>query len=620
VRALRPLEGARPGGHLRAVLLLGAAGAAWVGYETSLDPLAAPGGLAVALRVAIILTLILSGAYARRFANHREIGGLLIVAGLFSIVWLMNGSPREPQYLVGVTAAGLAPGLFGYLMLAFPSGRISSLAERRFILASTALLGSAWLVGVLSGPRTPICTPLLHCPPRPHGYPIDLPGLQHGALAILVRADWVVLSAGVAALLVARARRANPHFRRLLIPMAAVACAQLAGIVGFLAANLGGGSSDRTFGAAYVATALAIPAAAFVGLVMERLSLARVLSRFVTALGALPGGSVEGAMAQALNDPGLTIYRRRAGSDTFTDHAGRAIPTSERSGRRRAVVDGKGSPAAIIDFDANLSDQEDFVQAAGKSAVMWLDKEQLVDELDIARGSLEASRARLATIADEERQRIQRDLHDGAQQHLVAMHLKLELALEAIDDEPSRCAALLAQIGDEMGQTANDLRSLASDVFPATLAEFGLRQALRDAARRMDIPTVLEANGVRRHPAEVETSLYFLCLEALQNARKHGGSGVTATVRLWEVKRWLFVEVRDTGEGFDLGDARVAGRGSGLDNMHARLAAIGAQLTIRSDRHGTLVRAAVPVGRPAKPAIARLARRVPPAAGRAGRA
>src|SRR5262249_41246182 len=137
-----------------------------------------------------------------------------------------------------------------------------------------------------------------------------------------------------------------------------------------------------------------------------------------------------------------------------------------RSGERcLAVVESDGDAVAIIDFDANLADQVEFIRAVGKSAVIWLAKEELSTELALSRQSLEASRSRLSRMADEERQRIQRDIHDGAQQHLIAMHLKLELALEAFG-EPSRCAHLLAEIGDEMGRTSSDLRALASNVFP----------------------------------------------------------------------------------------------------------------------------------------------------------
>jgi signal transduction histidine kinase len=130
------------------------------------------------------------------------------------------------------------------------------------------------------------------------------------------------------------------------------------------------------------------------------------------------------------------------------------------------------------------------------------------------------------------------------------------------------------------------------------LREHGLLGALRSAIRRMGIAVRLEAHGLNRYPREIETQLYFVCLEALQNMSKHGGPGVTATLRMWEVKRWLYLELRDTGIGFD--SARVES-GSGLPNMQDRLDSIGGRLTVVSGAgDGTLIRAVVPIRRTAQ--------------------
>ena len=260
----------------------------------------------------------------------------------------------------------------------------------------------------------------------------------------------------------------------------------------------------------------------------------------------------------------------------------------------------------MVDFDANLSDQESFIQAAGKSAVMWLDKERLAGELASSKISLEASRERLARTADEERRRIQRDLHDGAQQHLIAMHVKLEFAVEAIDEDPARCAGILAEIGQEMGDTASDLRSLASDLFPPALAEYGLVGALASAARRMHGDVHFESHGVGRHPAAIETAVYFVCLEGLQNISKHGGADANASLRLWEANQWLFLELGDYGAGFS---PKAVKAGSGLQNMHDRIASVGGRLRVEASAgYGTVLRAAVPIRRPAAQAAEGFAR------------
>jgi signal transduction histidine kinase len=178
------------------------------------------------------------------------------------------------------------------------------------------------------------------------------------------------------------------------------------------------------------------------------------------------------------------------------------------------------------------------------------------------------------------------------------MHMKLEVAVETMEEAPARSAALLAEIGEELGQTAEDLRSLAANVYPPSLREYGLLDALRSAIRRMGADVRVEAHGVNRHPREVETQLYFVCLEALQNMVKHGGPGVTATLRMWESKRWLLVELRDAGVGFD--PERVDS-GSGLRNMQDRLHTIGGHLTVRPGvDSGTLIWAVVPIRRTAE--------------------
>jgi signal transduction histidine kinase len=578
--------------------LLGAGGAAWVGYETAKNPHAGPAHVAVTLRVVIIVALVLSGLFAYASRRQRPMGRLLIIAGLFSCVWLLNGSREELDFTAGLVASGLAPGLFCYLILAFPSGRIESWRERRFITTTTGVMALAWLLGVFSHRQPIIRTPLLRCRHKGlNALYLGLGGDAHEVLVWVVRADWFLITAGTALLVALRASRANRYSRLLLFPMGTIAFLQLGLFVAFAARDLSGAAEAGVVGTAYVATVAALPLAIFLGLAMQRLWIGRVLARFVTALGSRSANDVQSAMASTLNDPKLKIFYRRNGSTAMVDADGAPLSLRERDGRRRTRVQSGGQTLAVVDFDASLSDQEEYIQATGKSAVLWLEKERLVTELATSKSSLEASRARLARTADEERRRIQRDLHDGAQQHLIGMHIKLELALETMHEAPARGAALLAQIGDEMGQTARDLRSLAADVFPPTLREHGLLDALRSAIRRMGIDVRVEAHVVNRHPREVETQLYFVFLEALQNMSKHAGPGTTATLRMWQVKRWLYLELRDTGVGFDPEGVKA---GSGLSNMQGRLYSIGGSLAVISRRGvGTVVRAVVPIRRTA---------------------
>ncbi|MGH2904462.1 MAG: sensor histidine kinase [Solirubrobacteraceae bacterium] len=593
-RAILP-RAISPRTKLLVVGLLGAAGAVRVGYVTANNQTVALADVAALLRIGIIAALLLGGLSVYASRGHRAMGRVLIIAGLFSCVWFLNGSHEDPDLTVGLVASSFAPWLFCCLILAFPSWRIGSGPEQRFIIVTAAVMALAWLLAVLVH-RGPISDAELWRGSR-SGLDIFFLGRPDAdkLLAWVVCADWLIISAGTALLVIRRARRANHYSQLLLTPVAAVVVTQLALLAAFIHADALDAPSTAFIRTAYVATAAALPAAIFLGLAMQRLSLGRVLARFIVTLGTASAYDVQSAMAHTLNDPALKIFYPREDSTGFVDAHGARVPRTKRDGRRRTSVQSGGRTLAVVDFDAGLSDQEEYIKATGKTAALWLEQQRLASDLAVSKRNLETSRARLATTANEERRRIQRDLHDGAQQHLIGMHMKLALALEAIEEDPARCGVLLAEIGDEMGETASDLRSLAADVFPPTLREHGLLDALKSAVRRMGIDVRLQACGLSRHPDEIETQMYFVCLEALQNVSKHGGSDVTATLRLWEVKRTLYLELRDTGTGFD--PERVE-TGSGLSNMRARLDSIHGRLTVASSNGGgTAIRAVVPIRR-----------------------
>jgi signal transduction histidine kinase len=208
------------------------------------------------------------------------------------------------------------------------------------------------------------------------------------------------------------------------------------------------------------------------------------------------------------------------------------------------------------------------------------------------------SRARLQAAADEERRRIERDLHDGAQQRLIALRIKLELAAERSRGRSSggaQEAALLRSLGGDVDEALAELRALAHGIYPSSLADRGLVEGLRSAALRNGLPTTLCAAGVRRHSREIESAAYFCCLEALQNACKHAHGASAAVIELRDTDA-LRLEVRDDGAGFELA---AAGGGAGLTNMRDRLAAVSGELAIvSSPGHGTRVSATIPLHDP----------------------
>ena len=187
---------------------------------------------------------------------------------------------------------------------------------------------------------------------------------------------------------------------------------------------------------------------------------------------------------------------------------------------------------------------------------------------------IDESRGRIQAAADDERRRIERDLHDGAQQRLVALRIKIELAEELLREDPAKGLSRLHLLGDEVTDTLDEIRSIARGVYPSLLAERGLPEALHAAALRAPMETHVSPDGVGRYPQAVESAVYFCCLEALQNAAKHAPGASRVTVDLHEDDRLRF-EVSDDGEGFDV---RASADGMGLTNMRDRLEAVGGTL------------------------------------------
>jgi signal transduction histidine kinase len=205
---------------------------------------------------------------------------------------------------------------------------------------------------------------------------------------------------------------------------------------------------------------------------------------------------------------------------------------------------------------------------------------------------VQAWRARVVAAADAERRRIERDLHDGTQQHLTSVAVKLLLAAQRAGQDPA-LASLLAEIGAEVRDTAEELRGLTHGIYPPLLREQGLASALSTAASHSPLPTRVQAGSLGRYPADIEAAVYFCCLEAMQNACKHAGERATIWLRVREEPATLALEVTDDGAGFDAADR---GLGAGFLNMADRLGAFGGHLCVDSaPGQGTRVTGMVPV-------------------------
>ncbi|MEV1179130.1 histidine kinase, partial [Nonomuraea sp. NPDC049784] len=215
-----------------------------------------------------------------------------------------------------------------------------------------------------------------------------------------------------------------------------------------------------------------------------------------------------------------------------------------------------------------------------------------LEELRQRNEELQASRLRIVTAADASRRAIERDLHDGAQQHLVALSVKLGLTREIIKDDPAMAAELLEELRTDVQNANAAFRELAHGIYPPLLRNHGLGEALRSVTRRVALPYQVSVDLPRRYPEEVEAAVYFCCLEAIQNAGKYAGPGATIQVSIQAEPGRLSFAVSDDGVGFDT----RGNEGHGFVNMTDRLGAIGGVLRVESTPgSGTTVRGDIPI-------------------------
>jgi signal transduction histidine kinase len=236
--------------------------------------------------------------------------------------------------------------------------------------------------------------------------------------------------------------------------------------------------------------------------------------------------------------------------------------------------------------DLMTPSKRQLVQDLASQAGLVLRNVRLIEEL-------RASRRRIVTAQDERAKKLERNIHDGAQQRLVALSVKLRLAEQLTERDPAKATEILSQLQAETLETLEELRDLARGIYPPLLADRGLPEALEAQARKSPLPVAVESDGTGRYPPELEAAVYFSCLEALQNVAKYADSS-SVRLRLQDREGNLVFEVEDDGNGFDMTATR---HGSGLQGMADRLEALGGTLEIRSaPGEGTTVIGRVPTG------------------------
>jgi signal transduction histidine kinase len=554
-------------------------------------------------RGAIVAVPIAVGLYAWQRRPHSRFGPLLVAVGAGWSITALAGSSNSVLYSTGRVAAWFVEVAFVYAILAFPSGRLTGRADRALVAAMALLLLVGYMPTALLADRYPTPTPWTECHSACPDNAFQIVGSEprfvaHGLPAVR-EVLTILVFLGVAAVLARRVRTATRLTRLTLAPVLTVATARL---VVYAAALLVRRVSDDSAAVDVLVWTLAllIPVMAvgfLVGLVRWRMFAGAALERLAQGLHARPDADrLRAVLAEALGDPSLGLaYWRGGARGGWVDANGERVEPPAPGPRRSVtgIYDEDGRRLAAIVHDDALRDQPDLVEAAATFAIMAAENERLGARVESSLREVKESRARILASADEERRRIERDLHDGAQQRLVGLRIKLELAEELMPSDPARGRELLHEIGDETIEALEEVRSLAHGVYPPLLERRGLTDALREAVLRSPIPTSLEHTAVGRYREAVETAVYFCCLEALQNAAKHASGTTSVTVALVDDGVLRF-EVRDDGPGFD----PATSSGAGLTNMRDRLAAVGGDLTVLSAAgEGTRVIGRVPVTR-----------------------
>jgi signal transduction histidine kinase len=451
-----------------------------------------------------------------------------------------------------------------------------------------------WVVSVLVARQPPFKTPLLQCVPHCQTNALSSSSMQAApnVLKVLTMVGWVAILCGTAWFVARRTRIASLPMRRAMAPVLFISTGAAITVVLYLVALALGLGIAPALGAAYFTVSVATPLAILLGLMFERLYLADSLTSYLEHLARLPSADPEVLMGALLQDSSLKIAYRRSGGDAFVDSSG--APITRTNGRAIAWIGREGETLAAVLHDPGSEGADRYIHAAGAAATMQLERARLDAELRASQAELAASRIRLVEAADAERRRIERDLHDGVQQQLLGLQIKLDLAAEMLKEDPVRGQQALGAVRAQMDDTLEELRSLARGIYPPVLHEYGLASALRSIADRSSIPITVRAAGLPRFAEEVELAVYFCCLEALQNMVKHAGPEPAASMTLWSDEAQLRFLVDDSGIGFD---ADTSESGHGLINMRDRMDAIGGTLEVSSRRgEGTSVHGVVPVG------------------------
>ncbi len=531
--------------------------------------------------VANIAALALGGLLWRRGRPTSFFGNLLLAEGLLVFVSSLSGSANSVLHLIGMLG-GWAAGLGAtWLLLSFPGSRLGrgarivlGLALATFLIGELPLILLAPRIVGVSGIAG--CTGV--CPANP-ALAIDSPQAAEVFRHVegVLQATW---GAGLLLYLAASFAWASHARRRLLFPVFATSVPfVLAFAVSALVFDLAGVAPTDTARAIFAGTRILFPLGFIAGLLFARAYAGEALAYMARRLVGRPSvAAVEQLVRRVLDDPQARLAFWLPRSEQFVDRHGALVVLDPAHERRtwRAFGHGDLRVLAVV-HDEVLGEDPELVAAVGAAALLALDNRRLEHDLLDSVDALRASQRRLVGAASAERRKIERDLHDGLQQKLVALRIQLELARDLTEEDG--LSGRLAELAADFDDALDELRATAHGIYPPLLADEGLEAALREVARRWHLPLNVDLEDVGRLSEDREIAIYYCCLEALQNVAKHAGGDAVASLRLWRERNAVRFSVSDDGVGFV---SRPGAKGAGLTNMVDRIGAVGGTLAVRS--------------------------------------
>jgi signal transduction histidine kinase len=525
-------------------------------------------------------SFIFCGLIAWQRRPDSRSGALMTLTGfLYLGGQLLGDIDWPPAYTLGeaIAITWLVP--FGALVLGYPTGRLSRRIDR--VLVGAWVLGTTvWQVVWLAF--------LPFAEGRDNLLLISAQSGTADTIDTLQRSFNCTVGIAVAAVAVVRWLRAGPALRRVLLPMLAGALAIVVlAVQGYYRLIVGEFMRPTLELSAVVL--FSVPVAFLFG--MLRAQMARAgMTDLVLALQRAPDASDLGPLlARTLHDPSLELVYWLPGFETYVDGDGRrvALP-AEGSGRAVTPIDHDGMRVAALVHDAALTYEPELLEVVRAAADVALERSRLQEELESRVEELASSRARLVEAGDAARRRIERDLHDGAQQRLVALAIALRMTEDRIKEDPETAATLVAAARRELTESLDELRELARGIHPAAL-DHGLGAALDGLAARSATPVRVSVELAERLPGPVELAAYFVACEGLANVGRYAQAS-QATIQVTRSGDVAVVEVADDGVG-----GADGANGSGLRGLADRVEALGGSLAVASPAgRGTVLRAELP--------------------------